>query len=146
MAGAGGEATGGHTHFFTLCVHKRVKWSFDVSLRYCRIQWCDKTRLSRYVGHSLLLFSHPQKTHGCGSESFHTLTVHMHFCLQNPLVRQGSYVKVCWSLCIYAVTRWTLTCFFICSSDFFLFVLLLKPYEKPPEKGECRTVHVKPID
>lgn len=127
VAGAGGEATGGHTHVFTLCVHNRVKRSFGVSLRYCRIQWCDKTRLSRYAGHSLLLFSHSQKDTSVWVGIFPpaqcctcTFVCRTRSCDRAPTSR---YVGA-FAFMLSQDGLWPATFLFICSSDYCLFYSL----------------------
>lgn len=45
-----------NTHLLVLRVQNKEKWAFIFPLHCCRILWCDKTRLSRYVGHSLFSF------------------------------------------------------------------------------------------
>lgn len=97
-----------------------------------------------------LIFSHPQKTRQCRSWIFlppglfspHALLFAEPACATG-LLREGMLESL--HLCCHKMNSDPVLASSSVLLIFCLFVLLLKPYEKPPEKGECRTVHVKCI-
>lgn len=99
VAGAGGEATGGdaQTHTYLCCVFK-IKRNGHSFFLCIAVESYGATKLA-CQGTLAILFFLSAFSKDTSVDVFDLSAPldcqsHLHFCLQNPLVQQGSYVKV----------------------------------------------------